>query len=251
MVRIPEVLDPYASSRLYVRFVLQHFRHNRQCCCRNIFLNYYKSMIWAIYSKLCTQGFAVKYVPDQPLPSKSFTEEKESVQYNITTSNWHADRDLKSFANAKDAAVVIVSSLSDAAAVEQLLNSRAGPVLFILSGSAIPLQKSYLVGLLQWLFIQQEKMMWKFTKPAGVCRCSGQGFCRMKKAGSTVCKTRQSSGDIRTVLLPAFVLCSIAGCVTHFNVLRFEEQGNQQRLPWSQAIVDHRAKVQECDATKA
>lgn len=157
VVRIPEVLDPYAShAYMYVSF-FNNFDLAGSNVAEIFFLNYYKSMLWAIYGKLCAQGFAVKYVPDQILPSKVFTEEKESVQYNITTSNWQSDKDLKTFAGAKDAAVVIVSSLSNPAEVEELLNSRAGSVLFIFIRLSHALQKSYLVGLLQWLFVQQEK----------------------------------------------------------------------------------------------
>jgi hypothetical protein len=157
VVRIPEVLDPYAShAYLYVSF-FNDFDITGNAVAETFFLNYYKSMVWAIYSKLGTQGFAVKYIADQPLPSKIFTEEKEAVQYNITTSNWQRDKDLKVFAGTKDASVVIVSSLSKAGDVEALLNSRAGSVLFIFIRLSHALQKSYLVGLLRWLFVQQEK----------------------------------------------------------------------------------------------
>lgn len=157
VVRIPEILDPYAShAYLYASF-FNDFDISGNAAAEIFFLNYYKSMLWAIYSRFFAQGFAVKYVPDQALPSKTFTEEKESVEYSITTSNWQHDKDLKTFANTKDASVVIISSLSKAEDVELLLNSREGSVLFIFIRLSNALHKSYFFDWLQWLFVQQEK----------------------------------------------------------------------------------------------
>ena len=41
------------------------------------FLNYYKSLVWAIYQKLGKEGFDVKYIADQQTPNRHFTEEQQ------------------------------------------------------------------------------------------------------------------------------------------------------------------------------
>jgi len=121
------------------------------------FLNYYKSIVWTIYQKLSKGGFDVKYIADQKTPVHHFNEELQAVQYTITTSNWQKERDIKSFADMKDASVIVLSSLCDAKDAEALFNNRRGSTVFALVRLTRSLHYSYLIGLLQWLFIQQEK----------------------------------------------------------------------------------------------
>jgi hypothetical protein len=157
VVRIPEILDPYAShAYMYVSF-FNNFEIGGNATAEIFFLNYYKSVIWAIYQKLCKEGFDVKYIADQKTPLRHFNEEQQAVQYTITTSNWQNDRDVKSFADMKDASVIVLSSLCSVADAEALFNNRAGSTVFVLVRLSKSLHRSYLISLLQWLFIQQEK----------------------------------------------------------------------------------------------
>ncbi|HXL55240.1 MAG TPA: hypothetical protein VN958_03220, partial [Chitinophagaceae bacterium] len=85
VVRIPEILDPYAShAYMYVSF-FNDFDIESNATAEIFFLNYYKSVVWAIYQKLGKEGFDVKYIPDQQTPVRHFPEEKQAVQYTITT----------------------------------------------------------------------------------------------------------------------------------------------------------------------
>ncbi|HXL56729.1 MAG TPA: hypothetical protein VN958_10755, partial [Chitinophagaceae bacterium] len=59
--------------------------------------------------------------------------------------------------NTKDASVIVLSSLCNAADAEALFNNRAGSTIFVLIRLSKSLHRSYLISLLQWLFIQQEK----------------------------------------------------------------------------------------------
>jgi hypothetical protein len=157
VVRIPEILDPYAShAYMYVSF-FNNFEIEGNATSEVFFLNYYKSVVWAIYQKLGKEGFDVKYVADQRTPLHHFNEEQQAVQYTITTSDWQKERDIKSFADMKDASVIVLSSLCNARDLEALFNNRAGNTVFILVRLSKSLHRSYLVNLLQWLFIQQEK----------------------------------------------------------------------------------------------
>ncbi len=157
VVRIPEILDPYAShAYMYVSF-FNNFDIAGNATAEIFFLNYYKSVVWAIYQKLGKEGFEVKYIADQQTPNRHFSEERQAVQYTVTTSNWQKEKNIKSFANTKDASVVVLSSLCNAGDAESLFNDRAGNTVFVLVRLSKSLHRSYLISLLQWLFIQQEK----------------------------------------------------------------------------------------------
>jgi hypothetical protein len=157
VVRIPEILDPYASEAyLYASFYNQVGGGDSNTV--NIyFLNYYKTILWAVYQKLAEQGFDIRYIQDQQISSTPYINEKKAVEYTISTSKWQTDKDIKTYVNMKDASVVVITSLSDAQQVEHLLAASTGSTYFVLIRLSKSLQRSYLVGLVQWLFIQQEK----------------------------------------------------------------------------------------------
>jgi hypothetical protein len=157
VVRIPEILDPYAShAYLYVSF-FNDFDIAGNAPAEIFFLNYYKSVVWAIYEKLNKEGFEIKYIADQRTPNRHFHDEQQEVQYTITTSNWQREKDIKTFVNAKDASVIVLSSLCNAKDAGELFNHRAAGTVFVLVRLTKSLQHSYLASLLQWLFIQREK----------------------------------------------------------------------------------------------
>ncbi|HVX49027.1 MAG TPA: DUF58 domain-containing protein [Chitinophagaceae bacterium] len=157
VVRIPEILDPYASEAyLYASFFSQ-FGNSHSATVDIYFLNYYKTILWAVYQKLAQQGFDIRYIQDQQTASTPYINEQKAVEYAISTSNWQTGKDLKSYVNMKDASVVVLNSLSDEGQVEQLLSAATGSTWFVLVRLSKSLQRSYLVGLVQWLFIQQEK----------------------------------------------------------------------------------------------
>jgi hypothetical protein len=113
--------------------------------------------VWALYQKLGKEGYDVKYIADQQTPSRYFPEEQQIVQYTITTSGWQREKNIKTFANLKDASVIVLSSLCNAEDAEALFNNRAPGTVFVLVRLTKSLHHSYLINLLQWLFIQQEK----------------------------------------------------------------------------------------------
>lgn len=157
VVRIPEVLDPYAShAYMYVSFFTD-FDITANKTAEIYFLNFYKTISWAIFQKLVQQGFDVRYIPDQQTPSKNFTEEKQAIEYAISTSKWQTDKDLKNYVKSKDASVVVIHSFSNADDVQQLLEANGGSCFFVLIKLSNSLQRSYLISLVRWLFIQQEK----------------------------------------------------------------------------------------------
>jgi len=157
VVRIPEILDPYASEAYLYATFFDVFDDSTNSTVDIYFLNYYKTILWAIYQKLSEQGFEIRYIQDQHNTSTSFISEQKAVEYAISTSDWQTEKEIKSYVNMKDASVVVVTSLSDVEQVEPLLNASSGSTYFVLVRLTKSLQRSYLVGLVQWLFVQQEK----------------------------------------------------------------------------------------------
>ena len=157
VVRIPEILDPYASQAYVYASFFSEFKSSHNATVDIYFLNYYKTILWAVYQKLAEQGFEIRFIQDQPTAATTYINDKKAVEYAISTSNWQGEKDVKSYVNMRDASVVVVTSLSDAEQVEQLLNTTTGSTHFVLVRLSKSLTRSYLAGLVQWLFIQQEK----------------------------------------------------------------------------------------------
>ncbi len=157
VVRIPEILDPYASHMyLYASFFSSYDIEGNEVV--NIpFLNYYKTVLWSVYQQLVKKGFDVKYIPDQVLPLHHSTDEQQNVRYNISTSRWQTDKDLLSFVKTNEAAMVVVSSLSNAEEVAQLAERYGDEIVIVFVRLSNGLRKQYVTDWLQWVFIQQEK----------------------------------------------------------------------------------------------
>ena len=157
VVRMPEVLDPYASHiYLYPSFFTAIDVEGHEIV-EVPFLNYYKNITWTVYRQLVEQGFDVRYLADQDIPQHSFTDAQQLVQYTISSSNWQTGRELKDFVKTKDASMVLVSSLSDAAQVQQLVDQYGNEILFVFVQLTKALKKQHIGDWLQWLFVQQEK----------------------------------------------------------------------------------------------
>ena len=170
VVRIPEVLDPYASHiYLYASFY-SSFGNDLGEVIEIPFLNYYKTFIWSVYRQLVQQGFEVRYLPDQPIAMINTNDPQQQVKHTISISHWQIDKDVKTYINARDAAMVIVSSLSDVEQVRQFAEQYGNDVSFVFVKLTDSLGNQHFGDLLQWLFIKNEqnaiteyKRKWNFT----------------------------------------------------------------------------------------
>jgi len=158
VVRIPEIVDPYASH-VYL-FPSFHTMFNVQGneVMEVSFLNYYKTMCWSVYEQLRGKNLDVRYVADQDVPiNNSLTSENERVQYAISASRWQLQTDLKSFVKTRDASVVIISSLTDPEEVKEILEKHGHNISFLLVPLSEAIDVSNAFGWLRWLFVQEEK----------------------------------------------------------------------------------------------
>lgn len=153
VVRIPEIMDPYASHLyLYPSFYSQ-FVFAGNSVLEVPFLNYYKVILWSVYENLAQRGFEVRYIADQDVAVDNTTDEKQAVKHRISTSNWHQSSDLKSFVKTNDASVVVVSSLSNATEVQTILENNSN-ITFVFVRLSDSLKQQKVADWLQWLFIE-------------------------------------------------------------------------------------------------
>jgi hypothetical protein len=157
VVRIPEIIDPYASHiYLYASFFsLFDIKGNE--IIEIPFLNFYKTICWSVYKQLVEKGCEVRYVADQDIPQNQLTGIEEQVKYSISVSTWQTDKALKEYVKGKDASVVIVSSLSKVEEIQELLEQYGNDISFVFVPLTESLNKQHFGDWLQWLFVQQEK----------------------------------------------------------------------------------------------
>lgn len=157
VVRVPEILDPYASHvYLYASF-FSVFDSEASDVVQVPFLNFYKIITWSIYRQLTQGGFDVKYIPDQEVAQQYTGDEQQQVKYIISTSKWHKEKDLRSFIRLKDASMVLIHSLSDAEQVKELVDDYGKEVSFVFVPLTESLKGQNIGDWVQWLFVQQEK----------------------------------------------------------------------------------------------
>jgi len=157
VVRVPETIDPYASHLYMFASFFTGMAVANSTVAQLPFLNYFKTMVYSIYQQLASQGFNVKYIADQPIAASAMGNQQQATKYAISTSQWQTNNDLVTYCNTRDASVVVLSSLSNAKQVQQLLEKHGSTITFIFVPLTKSLRKQQLLHWVQWLFIQNEK----------------------------------------------------------------------------------------------
>lgn len=157
VVRVPEIMDPYASHMYLYPSFFSAFNVAGNEVIGIPFLNFYKTMIWSVYKQLLQKGFEVRYVSDQEAANHQMDSVDEQTKYKISVSRWHTDTELKDFVKLKDASVVVISSLSNVEQVRELLEQQGNDISFVLVPLSESFNRQHLGDWLQWIFVQQEK----------------------------------------------------------------------------------------------
>jgi hypothetical protein len=156
VVRVPEIMDPYASHVYVYASFFTSFNIAGNNVVEIPFLNYFKIFTWTVYQDLVKQGFEVKYITDQVVSKKNMADEQQAVKYTISTSNWHNNKDLRSYVNTRDAAVVMISSLSDAEQVAELAEKYGNEIKFMFIKLTESLRKQNAFDWVQWVFVRNQ-----------------------------------------------------------------------------------------------
>lgn len=157
VVRIPEIMDPYASHIYLYTCFYSKFNITGNESVEVPFLNYYKTICWSVYKQLSQKGFEVRYVPDQQIPAKSISAPDELVNYAITVSNWQTETQLKDFVKAGNASVIIISSLNDPEQVKEFAESYGSEISMIFVPLSDVFDQGAFKDWIKWLFIESEK----------------------------------------------------------------------------------------------
>jgi len=157
VVRIPEIMDPYASHI----YLYNSFYTSIDVAGNEIFeipfLNYYKTACWSLYKQLKNKGLEVRTVSDQPIPNKNFSSQEEQIEYAITFSKWQNESNLKDYVKINNASIVIISSLSNLNEVKEMLDQLGNQISFVFVSLTESLKKQRVGDWLTWFFIQKEK----------------------------------------------------------------------------------------------
>lgn len=157
VVRMPEIMDPYASHvYLYTTF-FSGLMVDGNTPVQIPFLNYYKEMIWTLYQNLVKQGFEVRYVPDQTIAKSNTADVQQQVKYAISTSHWQYETDIKTYCKTSDASILVVSSLSNVDEVKELVEKHGNDITIIFVKLSESLHKQNMLHWVKWLFVENEK----------------------------------------------------------------------------------------------
>lgn len=157
VVRIPEIMDPYASHiYLYASF-FSAFNIEGNAAADVPFLNYYKVVIWSVYENLVKRGFEVRYIPDQQVAKNNTSDEQQAVKYQVSTSTWQHVKDVQTYVKVNDASVVMVSSLSDAGEVKDLMENHGKDITFIFIKLTDSFKNQNIIDWVQWMFLKNQK----------------------------------------------------------------------------------------------
>ena len=164
VVRIPETMDPYASHIYMYASFYSEFNIAGNETIEIPFLNYFKTLTWSVYISLVKEGFEVKYIPDQDVSKNNSADDQQWTKYAISTSHWQSNKDLKGFVQTKDAALVIISSLSDMNQVRELVERHHNEIKFIFIKLTESFKQQQVFDWVQWIFVENETQNLDFYK---------------------------------------------------------------------------------------
>lgn len=157
VVRIPEILDPYASHIYLYPSFYSRFDVAGNEVAEAPLLNYYKTLCWSVYKQLSQKGFELRYQADQQIPATNAATSEEQVRYAITVSGWQQEQNLKDFIKPGNASVLIVSSLTDPEQLREFTERYGADISIMFVALSDALDEGGVAGWIKWLFIQNEK----------------------------------------------------------------------------------------------
>lgn len=123
VVRIPELFEPYASHLYF--YASFHASVKAQWLSEGYLkemLNYYKNNIWTVYDTLSKKEWEMRFIADQYFSIPEQLSPEERSMRIISNSTWQTDKPLTGYFNARQAAMLCVSSLNDPKELEGILD---------------------------------------------------------------------------------------------------------------------------------
>ena len=122
VVRTPERFEPYASHLYF--YASFHAAVKAQWLSEDYLeemLNYYKNTVWTVFDTLSRKEWEMRFMPDQSFSIPENLSLTERASRIISNSRWQTDKPLGAYFNARQGAVLCISSFTDVHELEQAL----------------------------------------------------------------------------------------------------------------------------------
>ncbi len=149
VVRVPEIMDPFASHIYMYASFFNHTDFNLLPHFQQEMLNRFKRCVWTIYDEISKKEFEVKFIFDQFLQS-----ENNTVQNNITLSNWHQDKILFDYFKPQYGSILCIHSLSSISDIEQLISALDNQTTIYFVQLSKQFKSNYILHIMLRIFIK-------------------------------------------------------------------------------------------------
>lgn len=137
VVRQPERFEPYASHLYF--YASFYASLNRAWISEGYgleMLNYYKNNVWTVYDTLARKEWEMRYLPDQSFSIPENLSAAERATRIVSNSHWQSETPLSGYFNARHGTVLCISSLTDTADLENILDQcDSGTVVYFIKCS--------------------------------------------------------------------------------------------------------------------
>lgn len=125
VVRVPEVMDPFASHLLFFASFYSEARTALLPDYHEAMLSHYKNVVWTLFDALGKKEFEVRLQPDQECGAEG------EVQTRIARMQWHRDLLPSHYFKPRKGTVLCLHSFSPPEDVQQLLSAcESGTTVF-------------------------------------------------------------------------------------------------------------------------
>jgi hypothetical protein len=149
VVRVPEIMDPFASHIYMYASFFNHTDFNLLPHFQQEMLNRFKRCVWSIYDEISKKEFEVKFIFDQFLQS-----ENNTVQNNITLSNWHQDKILIDYFKPQYGSILCIHSLSSISDIKQLISAIDNQTIIYFIQLSKQFKSNYILNIILRIFIK-------------------------------------------------------------------------------------------------
>lgn len=153
IVRVPEILEPFASElKVQISFYNSLFNIGVESKYSAPMLDYYKVKIWGIINQLLKQDLKLNLQFEKDLQLICEPDNKDKIEHTITTYNWQDTLPLSNFYNDNKVSLIILSSATPAFEVKNILQISSHNTQFIYVKLSDTFKPNIAAHWLKWIF---------------------------------------------------------------------------------------------------
>ncbi len=124
MVRIPEIINPYASHVYFFGSFYNDILHDFGSEYNKGMLNFYKDIMYNVCLSLQKTDRKIRFNIDQPVSDAISVDKKDDLTFKLSSAQWQKDLPATDLQVPASEAVLCVSSLIPATDLEELIQKR-------------------------------------------------------------------------------------------------------------------------------